>query len=112
METNSNSLPLLTDNVKWEAIISAIRDQAGEIIKYLAVKEDITDRKKTEEVLLNERALFRTIIDLIPDAFYVKDIHGRKIVANPTEIKLAGMTSEEEIFGKTDFDFTRQRKHL
>ena len=63
---------------------------------------DITESKQAEELLLNERALFRTIIDLIPDAVYVKDIDGRKILANPKEVQFAGKKSEEEIIGKTD----------
>ena len=63
---------------------------------------DITESKQAEELLLNERALFRTIIDLIPDAVYVKDTEGRKILANPQEVRLAGKRSEDEIIGKTD----------
>ncbi len=63
---------------------------------------DITESKQAEELLQNERALFRTIIDLIPDAVYVKDTYGRKILANPKELQFAGMRSEHEIIGKTD----------
>ena len=36
------------------------------------------DKKQSEETLNNQRTLFRTIIDLIPDAVYVKDSKGRK----------------------------------
>ena len=89
----------------WElASISAVKNLKGEIVNFLAIKEDITKRKQTEETLENERALFRTIIDLIPDAIYVKDTLGRKILANPQEIKYADKKEETEIIGKTDFD--------
>ena len=63
---------------------------------------DITESKQAEELLQNERALFRTIIDLIPDAVYVKDTEGRKTLANPQEVRFAGKKSEDEIIGKTD----------
>jgi PAS domain S-box-containing protein len=63
----------------------------------------IEERVHMEEALHDERALFRTILDLIPDAVYVKDISGRKIFANPKEVQFSGKTSEEEIIGKTDF---------
>ncbi|HUW06116.1 MAG TPA: PAS domain S-box protein [Williamwhitmania sp.] len=63
---------------------------------------DITERKKTEELLQNERTLFRTVIDLIPDAIYVKDVDGKKILANPKEVKLAGMITEQDTIGKED----------
>ena len=65
---------------------------------------DITESKQAEEQLLNERALFRTIIDLMPDAVYVKDLEGRKILANPREVQFAGKKSEDEIIGKTDIN--------
>ena len=70
----------------------------------LFVQRDVTDRKQAEETLNNQRTLFRTIIDLIPDAVYVKDSKGRKILANPKEVQFTGGSSEADIIGKTDFD--------
>ena len=89
----------------WElASISSVKNNNGEIVNFLAIKEDITARKQTEETLENERALFRTIIDLIPDAVYVKDKKGRKILSNPKDVYYTGKESEDEIIGKTDAD--------
>jgi len=79
-------------------------DSKGNPESILFIQRDITNRKQAEETLNNERALFRTIIDLIPDAVYVKDADGRKILANPKELQFAGKTSEDEIIGQTDFN--------
>lgn len=79
----------------------AIRNYPG---SRLIILRDITERKLAEEAVLNERTLFRTIIDLIPDAVYVKDTEGRKVFANPREVHLSGMNSEVDIIGKTDFN--------
>lgn len=65
---------------------------------------DITERKRTAEMLSYERTLFRTIIDLMPDAIYAKDIEGRKTLCNLREIQLTGKNFEAELIGKTDFD--------
>ncbi len=81
-----------------------LRDKSGKVIGTFGISKDVTKRKSAEEALQNERALFRTIIDLIPDAVYVKDSEGRKILANPKEVQFAGKKSEEEVIGKTDFD--------
>ncbi|MFA6979775.1 MAG: PAS domain S-box protein [Ignavibacteriaceae bacterium] len=70
----------------------------------LSVFKNITERKQAEEILTNERTLLRTIIDLIPDAVFVKDIEGRKILANKKEIEFSGKNSENDVIGKTDFD--------
>jgi len=81
-----------------------LRDRKGKIIGTFGISKDITKRKQAEESLLNERALFRTIIDLIPDAVYVKDSAGRKVLANPKEVQFAGKKTEAEVIGQTDFD--------
>ena len=65
---------------------------------------DITKHKKAEEVIQRERILLRTLIDNLPDTIYVKDIKGRKIIANRADVECIGCASEEEVLGKTDLD--------
>lgn len=81
-----------------------LRDKNEKIIGTFGISKDITVQKEAEVALQNERALFRTIIDLIPDALYVKDMSGRKILANPKEVQFAGKNSEDEVIGQTDFN--------
>ena len=83
---------------------TVLYDSSGNPSSILFIQRDVTKRKQAEEALSNERALFRTIIDLIPDAVYVKDLEGRKILANPKEVQFAGKNSEHEIIGQTDFN--------
>lgn len=72
----------------------------------------VIERKQAEVTLSNERMLLRTIIDLIPDAIYVKDNNGRKTLANPKEVQLAGKNSEDEVLGKTDTElFPGRQEH-
>jgi PAS domain S-box-containing protein len=65
---------------------------------------DITRHKKAEEAIQRERILLRTLIDNLPDTIYVKDIKGRKIIANKADVACIGLTSEEDVIGKTDLD--------
>src|SRR5664280_2423995 len=69
---------------------------------------DITDRKKAEETLQNERLLLRTLIDNIPDSIYSKDLACRKTLANSTEVRYLGAKSEADVLGKSDFDIYPQ----
>jgi len=65
---------------------------------------NITERKQAEEAMANERALLRTLVDHLPMAVYLKDLAGRKTLANPVELDYVGATSEAEVLGKTDLD--------
>ena len=55
--------------------------------------------------LQNEKLLLRTVIDNIPDSIYCKDTAFRKTLANLTDLRYMGATSEAEVLGKNDFDF-------
>ncbi len=66
--------------------------------------QDISERKEALETIHNERTLLRTLIDHLPDAIYVKDKEGRKVVANQFDIENIGFSSEKEVLGKTDLE--------
>ena len=90
----------------WEsATISPIKNELGETTHFLAVKEDITEHKRAEEVQVNERLLLRTLIDNIPDSIYSKDLNCRKTLANTASVRNVGAKSEAEVLGKDDFAF-------
>ena len=66
------------------------------------LKESIANNTENEAKIKNERNLFKALFDNLPDAVYVKDIHFRKILANPIDLQYMGFTSEADIIGKTD----------
>jgi hypothetical protein len=82
-----------------------IKNATGQVIGVQVLAHDITERKKFEKELHVERQLLRTLIDNIPDSIYTKDVEYRKTLANNAEINFMGAFSEEEVIGKTDFDF-------
>lgn len=65
---------------------------------------DITEKKSAEKQVLEERKLLRTLIDNLPDTIYVKDKYCRKVIANPADLKVIGLETEEEAIGKTDLE--------
>ena len=63
---------------------------------------DVSPARTAE--ILQERLLLRTLIDNLPDCIYAKDAAGRKIMANPADLKNLRCKTEAEAIGKTDFD--------
>ncbi|MDP2790576.1 MAG: PAS domain S-box protein, partial [Rectinemataceae bacterium] len=65
---------------------------------------DITDLRAAETELENERLRLRTILETIPDMIWMKSTDGIYLACNPRfELFFGG--KEEDIVGKTDFDF-------
>ncbi len=70
-----------------------------------SIATDITEHRRAEEVLAEERNLLRTLIDNLPDYIYVKDMESRFLLANKASMHGLGVTKLEELVGKMDFDF-------
>ena len=87
----------LTTKLPW-------RDAANHVIGMMSISRDITEFVEAEAKLQEERNLLRTLIDNMPDCIYAKDAQGRKIIANPGDLKNLGCKTEAEAIGKTDFD--------
>jgi PAS domain S-box-containing protein len=75
------------------------RDKKGEIIHYLGIVVDITDRKRSEKELKESEEKFRKIIENMQDVYYRTDIKGNLILTNPSGVKLMGYDSMNEMMG-------------
>ena len=91
---------------RWVSTIKMpMRDNEGNIIGTFGISTDITERKRMEEALAQERNLLHTLIDNLPDHIYAKDAEGRFTLANIAVARHMGAAKPDELIGKTDFDF-------
>lgn len=93
-----------------EVTESALFDSAGNVVAVEGLSRDITDYKKVEETLRNEKEKFQreqllleTIINAIPDQIYYKDNHGVYLGSNKAFDQKQNIT-KSEMTNKTDFD--------
>ena len=87
-----------------EMTITPMLDSAGRVCNFIAVKQDITQRKQYQEALAREHGLLQTLMDNLPDCIYVKDTQSRFLRVNRAQAALCGFRSPEESLGKTDLD--------
>lgn len=85
--------------------IQAKLNDVNNKILILCVIKDITERKKAEETITYERELLHNLMKYIPDTIYFKDTGSRFTRINETKAKKLGLSSPDEVIGKTDFDF-------
>ena len=76
----------------------AVHDDAGAVVRIVGLAKDITDRKKSEELLRVSEANYRELFNAEPDAIIIVNSADKQIVdANRSALELYGYTREELI---------------
>jgi PAS domain S-box-containing protein len=91
----------------WEqATITPIKNNEGKIINYLAVKEDISDRKESEkklneafEILKNSEDYLSTILESMNEGFWAVDLNNITTEVNPKMCQILGV-NEDDVVGQ------------
>lgn len=91
------------DKWMWERGC-AIWNEEGQVVAIEGFVSDISEKIIAEKENKYHHNLLNTIIENIPDAVYLKDKDGRKIIANRADLRNMGVDSMEDVIGKTDFD--------
>jgi PAS domain S-box-containing protein len=82
--------------VIWVRVNAAfIRDSRGRAIRTVAVCEDITERRQTDEKLRKSEALYRAIGESIEYGVWVCEPDGRNIYASESFLRLVGITQKQ-----------------
>jgi PAS domain S-box-containing protein len=93
----------------WEyASISPILNESGEATHYLAVKDDVTQRKQIEKELLASEQKYRNIFENVQDVFYQIDLNGIILEISPS-IKYFPEFEGEALVGDSVFDLFKNR---
>ncbi|MBU2560493.1 PAS domain S-box protein, partial [archaeon] len=76
---------------------SIIRDEDGTSQYFMALFQDITERKKAEKAIQNSEEKYRNLYDSAPDMYHSLDKNGVIVDCNETWVKAAGYEKEEVI---------------
>ena len=89
------------DEKFWESTsISAIKNDAGDITHFVAVKQDITDRKQAEQAIMESRAKYRDLVENANCIIFQMDTRGNITFFNRFAQEFFGY-SEAEILGRS-----------
>ncbi|MGB2630631.1 MAG: PAS domain-containing protein [Candidatus Omnitrophota bacterium] len=78
------------------AAISSIKDENGEIKYFVKVAEDITERKRADDILKESEEKFRTIFNNANDGILLADLESKKIYTGNSMIShMLGYNQEE-----------------
>jgi len=92
-----------------ETTITPISGEHDEIVNFVAVKQDITERKQAEEEVLRQKQYFETLFQANPIAVVMLDLDYRIVDFNQAFETLFGY-SEEEVIGNNLDDLIVQEE--
>jgi len=90
----------------YQTEIDGLKEQVNVLqqrVKQLESAEAL--HRELENELMEKQNLLRTVLDVLPDTIYAKDLQLRKVVTNKAEVKMLGKQCEAEVIGKDDYQF-------
>ncbi|WP_205700021.1 PAS domain-containing sensor histidine kinase [Cohnella luojiensis] len=82
-----------------DVTVSPVNNENGELVAFVVIERDITDKKHAEDRLRESEERYRVLVDCSPEPIVVS--HDFKIVfANPATVKLMGADSPEMLVGQ------------
>jgi PAS domain S-box-containing protein len=70
---------------------------------WISIHDDVTDLRE-KRLLIEERVSLQSLIDVVPDNLWVKDVESRFVVANRATALRMGHASPQELIGKSDLE--------
>jgi diguanylate cyclase (GGDEF)-like protein/PAS domain S-box-containing protein len=85
-------------------ITPVTRDVGNPDNYFVAIKQDVTERKRSEEELYRAHQMLQTLLNTIPQRVFWKDRNCSYVGCNRAFATDAGLNNPAEIIGKSDFD--------
>ena len=92
-------------DIWFETFKTPIFDVDGKVIGTIGIARDISERKKLELEIENDKRFLNSIIDAIPDVIFFKDRNSKYLGCNKSFAEKVAKCDKKTVQGKGDFDY-------
>ncbi len=89
------SVDMDNDEGAYHVNVLPVRDESGKIFAGMVMWQDITERKRTSDALIESEARYRQLFENANDIIYVHDLKGNYISINQAAQRVIGYTQDE-----------------
>lgn len=95
----------------WSELkISPVFSEAGELLNFIGIQTDITERQQAEAALKKSEARYRSVVTAMQEGIVIQDADGRISACNASAERILGRTSDQ-IIARTSLDPCWQTIH-
>ncbi len=80
-----------------EMTITPVKDESGQITHFIAVKQDISERKRYEQEILENERRYVTLVETSPAGIFRTDAAGRTTYVSPRWCQIAGLEAQSAL---------------
>ena len=90
----------------WDCYYSPVLNNAKEVVGITVIVNDITEKKRAQELLKKSEERYRNIFENVRDSYYETNIEGTILEVSPSiELISKGQYKREELIGRSMLDF-------
>ncbi|MDO9510617.1 MAG: PAS domain S-box protein [Bacteroidales bacterium] len=90
-------LEVEVEGIHFRNWYSPYLNNEGEIIGLMGLSVNISKRVQTEKALAESEAIYRTLVEIMPDGVYKSTEEGEFVDVNPAMVKMLGYSCKEEL---------------
>jgi PAS domain S-box-containing protein len=87
-------------------------DEKGNLLTMIGTIQDVNDRKRMEEKIVESEAYYRTLIEISPDGIITADLEGFVNYASRKALEIFGISSIEKVLGTSILSWVKPEYHL
>ena len=104
LETDEEFLTPSGERRILHSIKTPVYDASGQLVGIQGIFSDITDQRRAEFALEQERSRLDSLMQNLPDLIWFKDVDGRYLRVNPALARIWNLRDPEDAIGLTDAD--------